>query len=944
MADNKIQITIEALDKTKAAFSELEKSIKGLGDTTASTQRTSSGYLAKMKENWLALSAAVMAGYMTMQKAMQYVELGARAMQAEIAFKKTAESVGANADQMLADMRKASAGTIDDSHLMQKAIKAMAQDVDPNKIPALFEAARVGAVKSGRDISDVADVIIDAIANQMPRGLKNMGMISKNEFDVFNKAVAAGADNLNLLDLVLYKSKIQAAKMGVESYNAAIGLQRFNSEVAELKENLGKGIIEGLDFLLGSMKSIGSVALLASAGIWKLIQAKQALQAAVSWGAPKTAHEEAAKAAGEFAQSDLDYAKGMMTGKRGLFGTSLETFQPKTKAELDADAAKNKSDYEKLMADWKKMGMSKTFIEAQRALMQADIQGIQSGLEVAKEGYKLQDAAAEEHYKAGLTAEGDYIAEKQRLEKAGLTDTLSALEKEKTATQNRYKAMIGAVLPGQSQDEERNKLAAEKRKETARIDGEIAKTKIDLQIADKQNDISAIERKQKLADVTREGVLNLLQEEVKLRTQLNSLKVERGTMTESAATAQEIEGNRSILELQRRQIIEKITAGGLADADVANLKNQVILINGQLYSLQAVTIEKEKQRQSDEKTLEIDRERLVNTYNLREKLAESTGDYQTMYDMQKRSLEIEKARSLLKVSKTYGFTQEDIDAVNRYYADQTARIEDMKTPLGALKRGFTDLRVKWGDESKQMYDLAQSTANGMQQSFSNIFFDSWTGNLQSAGSYLKSFAQTVLRTLANVISEMIVKWILLKTETLAAAESAVAGIVAENSAVLSLVGAYLALAAAKAAAGIAGAAGGSSAGYAIAPTGATGYGGAAGGYHGGGEVGKPAFYRLILNPDLIPRRHGGGLAPDERITINKVGERFVTKEQNDWLSAIARKMEGGETPAPVVKLDIANIVSPDLLDAYLATGRGQNAILNLIASKSGTIKRIMGAS
>lgn len=938
MADNKIQITIEALDKTKAAFSELEKSIKGIGTTTATTQSVSSGHLAKLKENWLALSAAVVAGYITIQKAMTYIELGARAMQAETAFKKTAESVGVNANQMLADMRKASAGTIDESHLMQKAVKAMAQDVDPNKIPALFEAARVGAVKSGRDISDVADIIIDAVANQMPRGLKNMGMISKNEFDVFNKAVAAGADNLNLLDLVLYKSKIQAAKMGVESYNAAIGLQRFNSEVAELKENLGKEIIEGLDFLLGSMKSIGATSLLASAGIWKLIQAKQAFQAAVSWGAPKTAHEEAAKAAGEFAKSDLDYAKGMMTGKRGLFGTSLETFQPKTKAELDADAAKNKNDYEKLMTDWKKMGMSKTFIEAQRALMQADIQGIQSGLEVAKEGYKLQDAAAEEHYKAGLAAEGDYIAEKQRLEKAGLMDTLAALEKEKTATQSRYTAMIGAVLPGQSQDEERNKLAAEKRKETARIDGEIAKTRIDLQIAEKTNDIDAIERKKKLADVTREGVLSLIQEEVKLRTQLSGLQVERGTMSESAAAAQEIEGNRLILGIQRDQIIEKIKAGGLTDAEVATLKNQTALINEQLNGLQAITIEKEKQRQSDEKSLEADRARLVSTYDLREKLAESTGDYQTMYDMQQRSLEIERDRSLLKVNKTYGYTQEDIDAVNKYYDDQAARIENMKTPLGALKRGFTDLRVKWSDESRQMYDLAQSTANGMQQSFSNIFFDSWTGNLQSAGSYLRSFAQTVLRTLANVISEMIVKWLLLKTESVAAAESAVAGLIAENGAVWTLVSAYYALAAAKAVAGIA-----SAAGYAIAPTGATGYGGAAGGYHGGGEVGKPAFYRLILNPDLIPRRHGGGLAPDERMTINKVGERFVTKEQNDWLSAIARKMEG-ETPAPEVKVDIANIVSPELLDAYLATPRGQNAILNLISGKAGTIRRIMGNS
>jgi len=65
--------------------------------------------------------------------------------------------------------------------------------------------------------------------------------------------------------------------------------------------------------------------------------------------------------------------------------------------------------------------------------------------------------------------------------------------------------------------------------------------------------------------------------------------------------------------------------------------------------------------------------------------------------------------------------------------------------------------------------------------------------------------------------------------------------------------------------------------------------------HTGGRVG--GSYRLAFNTDFIPHRHRGGLAPNERVVINKVGERYVTEEQNTWLTSIANMMRGSSTPA-----------------------------------------------
>jgi lambda family phage tail tape measure protein len=68
-------------------------------------------------------------------------------------------------------------------------------------------------------------------------------------------------------------------------------------------------------------------------------------------------------------------------------------------------------------------------------------------------------------------------------------------------------------------------------------------------------------------------------------------------------------------------------------------------------------------------------------------------------------------------------------------------------------------------------------------------------------------------------------------------------------------------------------------------------------HHAGGAVGSRGPYRLVINPDLLPRKHSGGMAPNERMVINKVGERYVTEEQNDWLTSIAKSASrGGSAP------------------------------------------------
>jgi hypothetical protein len=186
-----------------------------------------------------------------------------------------------------------------------------------------------------------------------------------------------------------------------------------------------------------------------------------------------------------------------------------------------------------------------------------------------------------------------------------------------------------------------------------------------------------------------------------------------------------------------------------------------------------------------------------------------------------------------------------IDSVRKSLAD-LYRDQAMKNPRDAMKLAMKDLENEWTDTGKQMYNLAKETAQSMQSAFSDFFFDAMDLKLKSLGDYVRSFLTGVQRAIAQSLGQQLT-----------------GGLISVGGDIIgSLLG--------------------------ISPGSV---------YHQGGRVGSAAAsYRLVpaaAFADLIPRRHAGGLAPDERLVINRVGERYVTEEQNSWLTGIARAMSRG---------------------------------------------------
>lgn len=181
------------------------------------------------------------------------------------------------------------------------------------------------------------------------------------------------------------------------------------------------------------------------------------------------------------------------------------------------------------------------------------------------------------------------------------------------------------------------------------------------------------------------------------------------------------------------------------------------------------------------------------------------------------------------------YAQSDkINAARKSYADLTREMT-MTDPFGAMKLAMTDLGNKWTDVGQQMYDVAQSTAQAMQQAFSDFFFDAFTGKLKTLGDYVTSFCNAVSRAVANALSQQM--------------SAGISGGIGQLFSFLS-----------------------------PTPTAATDLSVALAGYHSGGMGGEPTFFRIVPNLDILPRYHRG-LGPGERLSVTTDAESTMTPGQ-----------------------------------------------------------------
>ena len=247
MAENevKLRITTDAsagmagINKYRSSLEDLAKSAEGIS--------------SRLK-GIFSFTIAGVGLYQIASIGKDLAELGAKAQQTEESYRLMAESVGINAEKMLQAMKSASRGIMDDSDIMQKAAKGLAQGLRSDELIALAQGARYTARLAGEDVKTVYENITDAIANQMPKALRRYGLVTKEEMSLLNKAIAAGVEDIRLNEIALANLAIQTGRFGTEAETAYESMQRLRAEWNNMKEEAGKGIVAVIDVVYRFME------------------------------------------------------------------------------------------------------------------------------------------------------------------------------------------------------------------------------------------------------------------------------------------------------------------------------------------------------------------------------------------------------------------------------------------------------------------------------------------------------------------------------------------------------------------------------------------------------------------------------------------------------------------------------------------------------------------
>ena len=244
------------------------------------------GWVSQIKEHWVGLAAGIGAAMLAINKGTEFVELGAKALQTESAFKGVATSVHESAETLLADWQRASAGTVTATELMQRGIKGMTQGLSGADMTKVWEMARQGAITAGMDVKTAGEEITNAIANNLPRAMVRFGLVTKEQMQLINKAMASGVEDVHMLDIAYDNYLIKQAMIGPKVDTANEALQRHRKAIEELKESIGKGLVTALGWTIEKYQTLTGLMNKAADKTVDFFLGPKQTGASGSWGEP----------------------------------------------------------------------------------------------------------------------------------------------------------------------------------------------------------------------------------------------------------------------------------------------------------------------------------------------------------------------------------------------------------------------------------------------------------------------------------------------------------------------------------------------------------------------------------------------------------------------------------------------------------------------------------
>ena len=200
-----------------------------------------------------------------LKRAFDFAEMGARAKAIEDSFKSMAMNIGVSGDLLIKKMKETTNATIDDTILMQKAMRGLSEGFSPDQLIRLGEAARVAARYMGTDVKSAFESVIDSLINLRERGLKTAGFVIDTDevFKKYAKTLEVDVDELNdygktmaLTGAIIDQTKIKIEALGGLQETEFERIQKAKTAWEELSESIAKVASKIADKLLPNLTSL----------------------------------------------------------------------------------------------------------------------------------------------------------------------------------------------------------------------------------------------------------------------------------------------------------------------------------------------------------------------------------------------------------------------------------------------------------------------------------------------------------------------------------------------------------------------------------------------------------------------------------------------------------------------------------------------------------------
>lgn len=238
MSDAALQILINAKNNASRELGQVSTDVSGLS-RAAGVAAKAAGALG------IALGALQLG-----RTAFEMGRATASSMRLEAAFQGLAASAGGSGDAMLAAMRQAAQGTIDDTTLIQAANRAMMLGVadSADEMASLIEVASARGKAMGLTTAEAFDQLVTGIGRMSAPILDNLGIVidAEGAYRAYAAQIGVSAENLDdaqrkaaLLNGVMASSEALLGDNASQSRDMAASFERMDSSIANAKDALG---------------------------------------------------------------------------------------------------------------------------------------------------------------------------------------------------------------------------------------------------------------------------------------------------------------------------------------------------------------------------------------------------------------------------------------------------------------------------------------------------------------------------------------------------------------------------------------------------------------------------------------------------------------------------------------------------------------------------------